>query len=96
VTNERSFSVTPVITSTKDFRSVDLGDVLAHAIVQFAEVHLLQRFMARSLMHSHIEGAKVKLSEVEERIVDMLSLQEVVDQFIRNVLRRPSLCFFIE
>jgi len=88
VTNERSFSITPIVSSTKDFRSVDLGDVLTHAIVQFAEVHLLQRFMARSLMHSHIEGTEVELSEVEQGIIHMLGLEKVINQFVRNVLGR--------
>jgi len=73
--SKSTLSIAPVVSSTKDFRTIYLGNVLAHAIVQFAEVHLLECSMARSLMHSHIEGAEVQLSEVEQGIIHMLGLQ---------------------
>lgn len=47
--------------------------------------------MALSFVHRHVEDAKVQLAEVEQRVVDVLGADQVLDDFVGNALGRLGL-----
>ena len=47
--------------------------------------------MAFGFVHRHVEDAKVQLAEVEQRVVDVLGPDQVLDDFVGNALGRLGL-----
>lgn len=81
-----SLSVTPIESLAQLFRPIKLTNLLAQPVVQLRHVQLLYRIGALTLMHRHIEDAKMQLAQIEQGIVDVACLDDVVDERVRHLL----------
>ena len=59
---------------------------MAELVVQFAELEGFGLLVALRFVDRHVEDAEVELAEVEERVVDVLGLDEGLDQLVRDFL----------
>ena len=83
--------MTPFITHTEHLRAIKPRDLRPQGIEQFRAIRLFQLLVALRFMDCHVEDAEMQLTESEQGIVDVLGLDEVLDQLIRDLLRRLRL-----
>lgn len=61
------------------FRTFQAGDLSSQLIVEFGDLHLYCRLMSFWSVNFHVEGAEVKLAQIEQCIVDVLCLDKLVN-----------------
>lgn len=81
-------AVPPFVALPKHLRPLDLRNLLAQLVVRLRDVHLLDRLVARRLVHRHVEDAKVQLPQIEQRVVDVLRPDQILNQLVWDLLRR--------
>ena len=87
---ERSLSITPVpvtlLVSLQRLRALELTDFVPQRVVLLSDVHFFELLVAGRLVNSHIEGSKMQLPQVEQRVIDVLRRDQLGDQRLRNLL----------
>lgn len=81
---EGGLSISPCISLSQSFRSVDFADVLPERVVRVGYLHGFESLVVFGLMNGHVKNTKMQLTKVEQGSVQVLGLDQFMDQFIRD------------
>lgn len=85
---ERRFAVAPRGPLTQHLGPVNLADLFPQLVVRLRDLEGFDGRVVRRFVHGHVEDAEVQLAQVEQGVVDVLGLDEVGNQLVRDFLGR--------
>lgn len=79
-------AVAPVVSLAELLGAIEGSNVLTKLVVGCGDIEILNRLVVSGLMDSHVEDTKMQLAQIEQGVIDVFGLDEVVDQFVWNLL----------